>query len=95
MARVYEDANQTLKARALWHCIFATPTDGLGITDSDLDQIGADSYEEVDEILWKHIHRETGEYDGHPVVKRYLKSYYKRENPYNLSRAFLRGDSIV
>ena len=27
------------------------PTDGLGISNSDLDQIGAKSYNEVDDIL--------------------------------------------
>ena len=27
------------------------PTDGLGISNSDLEQIGANSYEEVDKIL--------------------------------------------
>ena len=36
------------------------PTAGLGITDSDLDEIGAESYEQVDSILkeilaWKHM----------------------------------------
>lgn len=31
--------------------ISLTPTDGLGISNSDLDQIGAKSYDEVDDIL--------------------------------------------
>ena len=37
--------------RALRESIALTPTDGLGISNSDLDQIGAKSYDEVDDIL--------------------------------------------
>lgn len=36
---------------ALRESIALTPTDGLGISNSDLDQIGAKSYAEVDDIL--------------------------------------------
>ncbi len=39
------------KLDALKHSIGLTPTDGLGISNSDLDQIGAKSYAEVDAIL--------------------------------------------
>lgn len=39
------------KAIAIQHSITLTPTDGLGISNSDLDQIGAKSYAEVDAIL--------------------------------------------
>lgn len=39
------------KLDALKHSINLTPTDGLGISNSDLDQIGAKSYAEVDDIL--------------------------------------------
>lgn len=39
------------KAIAIQNSIALTPTDGLGISNSDLDQIGAKSYEEVDAIL--------------------------------------------
>jgi NAD+ synthetase len=37
--------------RALLECINAVPTDGLGISETDLDQIGAANYGEVDIIL--------------------------------------------
>lgn len=40
--KMYEAINES---------IGLTPTDGLGISNSDLDQIGAESYEEVDFIL--------------------------------------------
>nr|DAN03421.1 MAG TPA: nicotinate phosphoribosyltransferase [Bacteriophage sp.] len=39
------------KLNALKASIALTPTDGLGISNSDLDQIGAKSYSEVDDIL--------------------------------------------
>ncbi len=39
------------KLDALKHSINLTPTDGLGISNSDLDQIGAKSYADVDNIL--------------------------------------------
>lgn len=41
----------TNKEAALHFSIRLTPTDGLGISNSDLDQIGAKSYAEVDDIL--------------------------------------------
>ena len=37
--------------KALQSCIDAIPTDGLGITSSDVEQLGCKSYEEVDDIL--------------------------------------------
>lgn len=36
---------------AFLDCVRAVPTDGLGITNSDLEQFGCDSYTEVDGIL--------------------------------------------
>jgi NAD+ synthase len=38
-------------ACALRACALADPTDGLGITNTDLEQLGAGSYAEVDSIL--------------------------------------------
>lgn len=43
---VYNNAGMALDS-----CIDAVPTDGLGITVSDLDQLGASTYGEVDKIL--------------------------------------------
>ncbi len=76
------------KANALQACIAAIPTDGLGITNSDLDQIQATSYQEVDSILNAYQDGDTS-LKSHPVIQRYLNSYYKRENPYNLARKTL------
>lgn len=72
--------------KALQDCIDAVPTDGLGISSSDLDQLGVTTYNEVDRILKLHL-EDPGKSDPeNPVVKRHIKSTYKRENPYNLER---------
>ena len=39
------------KSEAIAESLKLKPTAGLGITDSDLDEIGANSYEEVDNVL--------------------------------------------
>lgn len=77
------DQNQ---AKALMDCVNAVPTDGLGITNSDLDQIGASSYAEVDQILIKMLQNNLGELKNHKVVERNRKSEFKRHNPYNIPR---------
>lgn len=71
---------------ALMACVNAVPTDGLGITNSDLDQIKAGTYEEVDQILIKMLNNNLGELQNHPVVQRNRNSEYKRNNPYNIPR---------
>ena len=43
------------KVNAINQSLGLKPTAGLGITDSDLDEIGADSYDEVDEILRSYL----------------------------------------
>ena len=48
------------KSKAISESLKLIPTDGLGISESDLEQIGGKSYEEVDEILqeilaWKYL----------------------------------------
>ena len=55
------------KAVAVEESLKLKPTAGLGITDSDLDEIGADSYEQVDYILqeilaWKKFKLKQGFY---------------------------------
>lgn len=74
--------------KALEVCIDAVATDGLGITNSDLDQIQADSYEEVDQILLKLIYNtdDLKDFENHPVIQRKRNSEFKRSNPYNIPR---------
>ncbi len=81
-------------AKALLDCANAVPTDGLGITNSDLDQIKASSYAEVDERL-DEMERLgdslPAEKAQHPVIQRHRSSAFKRENPYNIPRALIVG----
>jgi len=77
---------------ALQRCIDAVPTDGLGTTNSDLDQLHAATYAEVDELLQRYL---AGNRDKklleHPVIQRHLRSEYKRNNPYNVPRKLIIG----
>ncbi len=85
-----EDSKQ-----ALQDCINCNATDGLGITNTDLDQImpdwkdrhtnTKDGYEEVDDILSNHIEHDI-QYPNSKVIERYYASNFKRKNPYNLPR---------
>jgi len=68
---------------ALDECIEAVPTDGLGITSSDLEQIGVKSYLEVDIILNDWIRNKKGD-KNHPVIQRYERTHFKRNHPCNL-----------
>lgn len=51
----YTDGDDADKAVAIGESIKLTPTDGLGISNSDLDQIGAKDYATVDDILSRFI----------------------------------------
>ncbi|MCI5117317.1 MAG: NAD(+) synthase [Candidatus Electrothrix sp. LOE1_4_5] len=86
MAQYLADSEikNTSQKAAIYSCIDATPTDGLGISNSDLDQLGASSYAEVDEILREYL--TTGKNTSHPVIQRHLGSEFKRNNPVNISR---------
>lgn len=70
---------------ALQKCVDALPTDGLGITNSDLEQLEAKDYTEVDTIL-KEYFENPEKHKNHKVIQRHLNSCYKRNNPYNISR---------
>lgn len=74
-------------------CIDATPTDGLGITQSDFEQFGdIKSYQEVDILLQDYL---TNGIDidliknGGKIPKVFTlheNSQYKRNNPFNIPR---------
>jgi NAD+ synthase len=87
MARHLAATMEASPKKALMDCVEAIATDGLGITNSDLDQIKAGSYEEVDQILLKLFDQKgLGEFANHPVIQRKLSSEFKRNNPYNIPR---------
>ena len=63
----YKDADYTQlpKAEAMWASLQLKPTAGLGITNNDLEELGAESYEQVDHILkeilaWKNFKLRQG-----------------------------------
>jgi len=75
--------------------IDAVPTDGLGITESDLDQFGdVESYEELDLILEEYS---KGKFPkivsrGGQIPKcltMYENTHYKRNTPFNIPRVEL------
>lgn len=80
---VETELKDTRQGKALQLCIDAVPTDGLGITKSDLDQIGTTTYQETDQILFNWIIRSQGD-EKHPVIQRYKRTAFKRTNPYNV-----------
>jgi len=84
----YEKGGFDQKSEAMIRAIDAVPTDGLGITTSDFDQIGVSSYQEADSILISWLNGST-EYQHHPIIKRYLSSEFKRNDPQNISRKIL------
>lgn len=85
-----------IKTRALRECIEAIPTDGLGITNSDLDQImpnwqdsyknTREAYEAVDKILINHAP------EDHPVMRRHVASEFKRKIPIVIPRLSFTDD---
>lgn len=87
------DGEDTNKTNALSKSMTLTPTDGLGISNSDLDQIGAKSYTEVDDILqtmllyknperekWDILYNKYSEEVVNKVWNRHLASEFKRKN---------------
>jgi NAD+ synthase len=86
-----DDFNDSNKHDALIACVDAVPTDGLGISNSDLEQLGANTYAEVDKILqtWVLNCADREKYKEHPVVQRHEKTHYKRNHPYNIPRDIL------
>lgn len=75
---------------ALDEVINAIPTDGLGITSSDVEQFGVKSYEEVDDILLtfksniNRLYDDYGKESVDNVINRHLKSEFKRNHPYKI-----------
>ncbi len=94
LAKRFAEHSAYVEAEALKVCINAMPTDGLGITNSDFDQIYPKHnkdltpyavYKEIDTILYNHMHSKDTD-GGQEVIKRHLNTFFKRENPYNIPR---------
>lgn len=73
------------QSNALESCIHATPVDGLGISNSDCDQLGVSNYYEGDQIFAVYFNGDTS-FENHPIIQRFKSSQYKRENPTGILR---------
>jgi len=80
---------------AIYDSINKKPTDGLGVSNGDLAQLGANSYEEVDSLLKEYYNilgstplntSKLVDILEHPVIKRHQASEFKRTNPLNIER---------
>ncbi len=70
---------------ALRSCIDATPVDGLGISQSDCEQLGVQNYFEADKIFAAYFQGDTSLRE-HTLIRRFHASEYKRHNPGCISR---------
>ena len=87
-----EYADDLSRRIAITNCINAVPTDGLGISNSDLEQLGVDSYEEADAIFQTYqggnvTKNDRSALNKHPLIQRFMATEHKRNNPYNIPRA--------
>lgn len=87
----YRADGENDNADALTQCIRAVPTDGLGITASDFDQIGVSDYEAADRLLIDYLKGDKSQSD-HPVIRRHLGSVHKRKDPQFIQREVLFQD---
>lgn len=92
----FGDERKFLQAFAIEQSISLAPQDGLGISKTDMDQIGGKDYYEVDEILFRHlVNKEdpteiSKDFDSEAVIKvinRYKNSMYKRKLPIVIDRS--------
>lgn len=89
----YKETCDNYKAMscAIYNSCKLVPTDGLGISNSDLDQIGAKDYATVDEMAesdcWSQLCARHGEDVVNKVWSRHLASEFKRKKaPIYISR---------
>ena len=75
---------------ALQQCIDATPVDGLGISNSDCEQLKVANYYEADHLFYQYFVEKKEELIAHPLIKRFYASSFKRINPIHISRKSLR-----
>ena len=82
------------QCKAIKESLKLKPTAGLGITDSDLDEIGANSYEQVDYILqeilaWKKFKLSKGFYAfSHEMTcEDFLEDQQMLDTPFEVIKA--------
>jgi NAD+ synthetase len=92
---VYNSSDMKKQAAALRACIDALPTDGLGVSKSDFDQIFPEydpnasaeaNYKEVDRLLFEHAVCGNRMPKDCAVMKQHIKTMHKRNDPFNIPR---------
>ena len=78
---------------ALQSCIDATPVDGLGISSCDCEQLGVANYFEADRLFAAYFAGDKS-LESHPLLQRYLRSEYKRNNPMQIRRERLLESTV-
>jgi len=81
----FRAANENSKANALQSCIEIPATDGLGVSNTSLDQIGAKSFDEIDALLQSYAQGHCDDLNN-PVIRRHLNTSHKRDFPHNIPR---------
>jgi len=89
------------KGKVLVDCAMANATDGLGISETDLEQIMPDwkerhnttasGYSEIDKKLQSYLKdiskgENISKYNNDPVIERHRSSFFKRINPESIDR---------
>ena len=91
-------SGQYVKADSMRECVDAMPTDGLGVSNSDFDQIypgynknmsARETYQEVDGILTGYLNYFDVESYGKDVIDRHKATKFKRNNPFNIPREYI------
>jgi NAD+ synthetase len=80
------DHTYLTKAEAVWASLQLKPTAGLGITNNDLEEIGAESYDQVDTVLqdllaWKWREFMFAWEDTEYQLEDYLKEHTVKDIP--------------
>ena len=97
LASIYKKKNKMVKYSTLIEAIDAIPTDGLGISNSDFDQIYPDYdrtstpreiYEQIDQILINY----DSSAPMNDVTRRYHATSFKRSDPYSIPREYITGE---
>jgi NAD+ synthetase len=76
------------RSLALQLCIDAIPTDGLGITSSDFEQIGVADYHSADALLIDYLKGNTS-LENHPTIAKHKQTAFKRCDPQAIPRKTL------
>ena len=91
----YERAGRIEEAGVLKDCVDAMPTDGLGITPNDFDQLfptydkkkkPCEIYKEIDDILIAHLTNDKRVNTNNNVVTHHKLTEFKRNDPISIDR---------